>query len=104
MVEDGGIKLFFGGEVAKDHRFRDARSLRDFLGGRTAKTFVGKKIHCYPQDLRASLVAGHSRPGKAVQTSFNVLISLVKEVFSLVADCKVSTYLPPQAATCQPGI
>ena len=62
MIEDGGIEFFFGGKVAEDHGFRNARSLRDFLGGRTAKTLVGKKSHCYAQDLRASLVAGHSRP------------------------------------------
>src|SRR6185503_12882008 len=62
VVEDGSVEFFLGREVTKHHCFRNARSLRNLLGCRAAKAFAGKHAHGYAQDLRASLVAGHSRP------------------------------------------
>ena len=91
MVENGGVKLFLGGEVAKDHSLRDARCLRNFLGGGAAKTSLGKETHGHRRIWSGALLPAIRAPG-ARHVNCN-LIYLVKS-YSLFAPNKVSTYLP----------
>jgi hypothetical protein len=45
MVENGGVKFFLGGEMAKNHRFGDAGRLGNFFGGGAAKPAVGEETN-----------------------------------------------------------
>lgn len=60
VVEDGGIKLFFGGEMAKDHRLGDTCRLGDFLGRCSPETSFRKEAYSHPKNLKPALLAGHS--------------------------------------------
>jgi len=40
VIENRGVKLFFGGEVAEDHGFGDTRRVCDFFGGGAAEASV----------------------------------------------------------------
>ncbi len=46
-IDDGGVKLLFGGEVAKDDGFGYAGGSGDFAGGGAFETFAGEKIDGY---------------------------------------------------------
>jgi hypothetical protein len=61
VVEDGGVEFFFGGEMAEDHGFRNARRVSDFLGGGAPKASFGKEPHSDPEDLLPALLTGHPR-------------------------------------------
>src|SRR5919106_624722 len=66
VVEDGGIKLFFGGEMAKDHRLGDTRRLSNLLGRCSPEASFRKKAYSDPQNLKPALFAGHSGAGHAL--------------------------------------
>src|SRR2546421_4579984 len=69
VIEDGGVEFFFGGEVAKDHRLRDARRVRDLFGGRAAKAALRKEAHGDNQDLEATLFARHAPADERARVS-----------------------------------
>src|SRR5689334_8376196 len=60
-VDDGRVKLFLGGEVAEDDGLRDARGLRNLLGGSAAKAALGEEAHRDLCNLPATLVGAHAR-------------------------------------------
>jgi len=51
VVENGGVEFFFGGEMAKNHRLRDAGRLGNFFGGGAAKSAVGEETNGYAKYL-----------------------------------------------------
>ena len=51
VVENGGVKFFFGGEMAENHRLRDAGRLGNFFGGGAAKPAVGEETNGYSKYL-----------------------------------------------------
>ena len=60
MIENGRVELFFGREVAKDHRFGNAGGLGNLFCGSTSETSVGKETYSDAEDLEAAFFAGHS--------------------------------------------
>src|SRR6267378_902523 len=60
VVENGVVEFFLGGKMAKDHRFGNAGSLRNFPGRRAAKAFLGEEADCDAEDLQAPFLARHA--------------------------------------------
>ena len=60
MIEDGGVKFFFGGEVPENHRLGNTRRLGNFLGGGAAKASIGEETDGHGEDLEPPLFSGHA--------------------------------------------
>src|SRR6185369_460991 len=60
VIDDGGVKLFLGGEVPEDHGLRDTGRVCDLLRGCPAETSVREEAYGHRQDLRPALFPGHS--------------------------------------------
>ena len=79
VIENGGVKLLFRGEVAKDHRLGDTCRLGNFLGGCAAKASFRKEAYGHRQNLKPAFFAGH--PG----TTYRALnCHLLTQSFSLL--------------------
>src|ERR1044072_5727697 len=91
VIENGGVKLFFSGEVPEDHGLRDTCRVSDLFRGCTAETSIGEETYSHRQDLRPALFTGHS--GATRRALNRQLLTQFFPLFPLPVG-KVSTYLP----------
>src|ERR1051325_8442610 len=91
VIENGGVKLFFSGEVPEDHGLRDTCRVSDLFRGCTSETSIGEQAYRHRQDLRAALFTCHSGATRRALT--RQLLTQFFPLFPLPVG-KVSTYLP----------
>jgi hypothetical protein len=60
VIQDRGVEFILGREVAKYHRFGNARGLSNFFRGGAPKSFAGKQPNCYSQNLQFPVFGTHS--------------------------------------------
>jgi hypothetical protein len=62
-VEDGGVEVLLGGEVAEDNGFGDAGGEGDFARSGAAEAAFGEEVDRDFEELAAAVFAGHAGVG-----------------------------------------